>query len=202
MKANQRLGLIRRTCHFTMCSEQRRALYLALVRSIFEHCSVVWAPQTQGNLNIFEQIQRRGVKWILKEPFVNYSDSEFLDKQFKLDLLPMKNKFLHTDLALFHNVVYEAVKISMPNYIIKLGPSDFPKVTRSNKSIADNIDKLQYKCTIRSRINSFDNSYFIRTFKEWNTLPISLREVTENNQFKRMLKAHMWKLLGLKPVPD
>ena len=201
-KANQRLGLIRRTCHFTMCSEQRRALYLALVRSLFEHCSTVWAPQTQGNLNLFDQIQRRGVKWIHKEPFSSYSCSEFLDKQFKLDLLPMKYKFLHTDLALFHDVVYEAVKISMPCYIVKLGPSDFPKVTRSNKSITDNLDKYQYKCTIRSKINSFEGSFFVRTIKEWNTLPLSLREETDNDRFKHILKGRMWNLLGLKPAPD
>ena len=37
-KANQTLGFVRRTCHFTMCSQQRRVLYIALVRSIFEQC--------------------------------------------------------------------------------------------------------------------------------------------------------------------
>ena len=202
VKANQRLGLIRRTCHFTMCSKQRRALYLTLVRSIFEHCSPIWSPQTLGNLTLFDQIQRRGVKWILKEPFVSYSDSEFLAKQYKIDLLPMKYKFLHTDLALFHNVVHEAVNITMPKYIIKLGPSDFPKVTRSNRSVAENVDKFKYKCTTRTKINAFGNSFFVRTLKEWNDLPLSLREVTDNDKFKCILKEHMWNLLGLKPMPD
>ena len=201
-KANKRLGLIRRICHFTMCSEQRRVLYLTLVRSIFEHCSPIWSPQTIGNLNLFDQIQRRGVKWILKEPFVSYSDSEFLAKQHRLDLLPMKYKFLHTDLALFHNIVHEAVNITMPKYIIKMGPSDFPRVTRSNRSVAENVDKFKYKCTTRTRTNSFGNSFFVRTLKEWNDLPLSFREVTDNAKFKFLLKQHMWNLLGLKPMPD
>ena len=171
IKANQRLGLVRRTCHFTMCSAQRRALYLALVRSIFEHCSPIWAPQSLGNLNLFELVQRRAVKWILKEPFVSYSDSQFLIKQYGVDLLPMKYKFLHTDLALFQSVVYETVNISMPNYIIKLGPSDFHRVTRQNIMIVENKDKLIYKCTSRSKVNSFENSFFVRTLKHWNALP-------------------------------
>ena len=198
-KANQRLGLIRRTCHFTMCSVQRRALYLALVRSIFEHCSPIWAPQSRGNLILFDQIQRRAVKWILKEPFVSYSDSEFLIKQYNIDLLPMKYKFIHTDLVIFHNVVYEAVKISMPEYIVRKGPSDFQKVTRQNKQALETNDTLLFKCTTRSKINSFENDFFVRTYKAWNDLPLSMREVTDSNKFRNLLKQHLWNLLGLKP---
>ena len=114
----------------------------------------------------------------------------------------MKYKFLHTDLALFHNVVHEAVNITMPKYIVKLGPSDFPKVTRSNRSVAENVDKFKYKCNTRTKINSFGNSFFVRTVKEWNALPLSFREVTDNGKFKCILKQHMWNLLGLKPMPD
>ena len=64
-KANKQLGLVRRTCYFIVDSNQRRALYLSLVRSIFEHCCQVWAPQTLKSLNAFDLIQRRAVKWIL-----------------------------------------------------------------------------------------------------------------------------------------
>ena len=198
-QANKRLGLVRRTCHFTLCSLERRALYLALVRSIFEHCSPIWAPQSVGNLMLFDQIQRRAVKWILKEPFVSYSNKEFLDKQFSIDLLPMKYKFLHTDLCVFHNIVYETVKISMPEYIVRVKPSDFPKITRQNRLVAENIDKLTYKCMTRSKINSFDNNFFVRTHKQWNLIPLALREISDSDKFKHMLKQHMWNLLGLKP---
>ena len=39
-KANQKLGLLRRTCHFVLNVRRKRALYLSLVRSIFEHCPI------------------------------------------------------------------------------------------------------------------------------------------------------------------
>ncbi|MCP4461126.1 MAG: hypothetical protein GY816_24360, partial [Cytophagales bacterium] len=37
-KANSKLGLLKRTCHFTTNIRQKRAFYLSIVRSIFEHC--------------------------------------------------------------------------------------------------------------------------------------------------------------------
>ena len=37
-KANQKLGMSRRNCHFVIDSNRRRVLYLTLVRSQFEHC--------------------------------------------------------------------------------------------------------------------------------------------------------------------
>jgi len=103
-KVNQRLGLVRRTCHFTKCSNQHRVLYLALIRSIFEHCSPIWHPHHTTHLELSEILQRRAVKWILREPLSSYSDSEFLRKQYKLDLLPMRSKFVLTDLVLFHKL--------------------------------------------------------------------------------------------------
>ena len=46
-KSNTMLNLVRRTCHFTKCKNQKRVLYLTLVRSQFEHCSVIWRPHTE-----------------------------------------------------------------------------------------------------------------------------------------------------------
>ena len=43
-KASQMLGLTKRTCHFLLNSRRKHTLYLALVRSQFEHCSVIWHP--------------------------------------------------------------------------------------------------------------------------------------------------------------
>ena len=37
-KASRQLGLLKRTCHFIKNQSQKRALYITLVRSPFEHC--------------------------------------------------------------------------------------------------------------------------------------------------------------------
>ena len=43
-RASSKLGLLIRTCHFTCNRRQKRTFYLAIVRSMFEHCSVIWSP--------------------------------------------------------------------------------------------------------------------------------------------------------------
>ena len=43
-KANQQFGLTKRTCYFVNDIKRKRALYLSLIRSQFEHCSPVWRP--------------------------------------------------------------------------------------------------------------------------------------------------------------
>ena len=198
-KANQRLGFVRRTCHFILSSEQRRVLYLSLVRSIFEHCSPVWAPQTPVALNAIDLVQRRAVKWILKEPFTSYSDNEYLLKQGALDVLPIKSKFMFTDLVLFHRIVYGSVCIKLPYYVVKWEPKDVVKCTRNSKCIFDGSDKLKFRCTVRPKVKAFEYSFFVRSFKSWNDLPLALREVEDSAKFPAQLKEHLWLLLGLKP---
>ena len=94
LKASSRLGLMNRSLHFIRCQKQKRAFYLALVRSIFEHCSVIWRPTTVQLNNKVESIQRRAVKWILGEQDHHYNDYEYLKRLNDLDLMPMKFKFI------------------------------------------------------------------------------------------------------------
>ena len=157
-KANQRLGFVRRTCHFSKCTKQRRVLYLALVRSIFEYCSPVWHPHTLTHIEQFEALQKRAIKWILKEPFISYTDSDFLNKQRSLELMPMRYKFIITDLILFHNIVHETINIKLPEYIVKLTSLMVPS-TRKNKAISQENDTTQYKCTILPKVDAFKYSF-------------------------------------------
>ena len=43
--ASSKLGLLMRTCHFKSNKRQKRAFYLTIVRSIFEHGSIIWSPK-------------------------------------------------------------------------------------------------------------------------------------------------------------
>ena len=76
-RANQRLGLLKRTCHFVDSTPKRRILYLTMVRSIFEHCPVVWRPSSDSAVCKLESIQKRAVKWINKEQLsISYSSNK------------------------------------------------------------------------------------------------------------------------------
>ena len=144
-------------------------------------------------------LQKRAVKWILKEPYVSYTDKEFLKKQCSLDLLPMKYKFLLSDLTLFYKIINNYVEIKLPNYILRIGPQDVNRITRSNNSIANGIDKLRFKCKVIPKVNAFKNSFFVRTINHWNELPLTLREINTPVKFASALKEHLWLILGLKP---
>ena len=92
-KQTNLLNLVRRTCHFTKNQSQKRVLYLTLVRSQLEHCSVVWSPQQESLISKFEAVQKRAVKWILSEQFQSYTHEIYIRKLRALDLLPIKDTF-------------------------------------------------------------------------------------------------------------
>ena len=198
-KANNQLGLVRRSCYFIHEVRQRRALYLTLVRSIFEHCCQVWAPQEKTSLHEFDLLQKRAVKWICKESHASYSDELFLQKQRDLDILPMKYKFIFSDIILFYNIINNNVQIKLPNYVERIEPQEVHSVTRSNINISKGIDHLQYRCKILPKLNAFKNTFFVRTLKNWNDLPLSVREIENFDKFSIALKDHLWRILGCEP---
>ena len=170
---------------------------MSLVRSQFEHCSVIWRPVDTDYLNKIEALQKRAVKWILFERFEHYNDLDYVNKLHKLDFLPMANRFVLTDLLLFHKIVYNDICIKMPDYIVLNNINEYG---RSSRSAADNnSDFLQYKSIERAKIAAFSNSFFYRSVIEWNKLPLNIREITSHDIFRVKLKSHLWAILMAKP---
>ena len=97
-KANSRLALVKRICSFVDNQEQKRKLYLTMVRSLFEHCSIVWRPYNKTTKDKLESIQIKSVKWILNEEYHSYSTTDYLLRCKKLNFLPLSYKFLYNDL--------------------------------------------------------------------------------------------------------
>ena len=105
--ANSKLWLLMRTCHFATNKQQKRVFYLTIVKSIFEHGSIIWSSQELTQLLKFESIQKQAVKWINGESFVSYSDQEFLQKQKELLILPIRLKFIHNSIMTVYNKNYK-----------------------------------------------------------------------------------------------
>ena len=61
-KALSQFNLLRRTCHFVKNPSKKRTLYLTIIRSLFEHCSSIWAPIHEATANKFEPLQKRCIK--------------------------------------------------------------------------------------------------------------------------------------------
>ena len=72
------LGITKGTCHFIIDPNKRRSLYLSLVRSQFEHCSIIMRPVIETEISAFEQLQKKAIKWILNELYQHYDNETYL----------------------------------------------------------------------------------------------------------------------------
>ena len=121
-RANQKLGMLRRTCNFVNDVKRRRILYLTLVRSQFEHCSQIWHPNNSTLMRKFENVQKKCLKWVLCEEEMSYNNKDvYIRKCKQVNVLPMNKRFVLNDITLFHKIVYNLIPVKLPDYL-----SSFP----------------------------------------------------------------------------
>ena len=209
-KSSCKLGFLKRVCHFTNNVQQKRALYLAVVRSQLNHCCVVWRPTCSSMIDKLERIQRRAVKWILNEEDHHYNDIEYLARLRDLNLLHLKYFFMLNDLIIFHKIYYKHNEycVELPSYLQPYDETDRgrlrptvnpPQYYNSQVSTTDlsnmriiSQDAKSLKCTIVPRSTQFKNGYFFRTHMLWNYLPIDMRSEECPTKFKKLLLTHLW----------
>ena len=190
-KANQRFGLTRRTCHFVNDVKRRRALYLALIRSQFEHCSPIWRPNSTTLLNKHENFQKKCIKWVLSEEYISYSShGTYLKKCRQVNLLPLVERLKLNDLILFHKVIHKLIPLELPDYL-----SFFDGNSRLRSC---HLDILSLVCHLQTKkINCYDlnKSFFFRTHTLWNSIPFEIRQINVPSAFKNEVIRHLWKLI-------
>ncbi len=198
-KANQKLGMLKRTCHFVNDSNKRRALYLTLVRSLFEHCPMVWRPASKTTVEKLESLQKRAIKWIRKDEGVSYSTDDLYFIHCKqLNILPIKYRFDFHNLKFFHSIVYNHTCVKLPEYLTLFSGS-----TRLRSTHLDHlcfVSSVQPRGTTASDSRrGLNNTFFYRTHLLWNRLPLSLRELEYPSIFKRKLVQYIWTELVSNP---
>ena len=169
-------------------------MYLTLVRSQLEHCSVVWRPTQETLIGKFEAVQKRAVKWILSEQYQSYLPEIYLDKLYNLDLLPIKEKFMYTDLSLFHKIINNNICIPMPHYLRLVTLDEIRNGLRYT-----HLDPLCFKHELGPCKQVFNNSFFPRTYMAWNRLPLEIKMIEKYDTFQINLKQHLWVTLREKP---
>ena len=175
------------------------ALYLALIRSQFEHCSIIWRPTNKTMLQKLETLQKRCIKWILSEENISYhSYISYVKKCRQVDLLPLSSRFDLSDLLLFHKIVYELTPLKLPYYLTlyqgnsRLRSSHLDRLSvvssiHPNFNITNAINENSY-----SSRNAFANSFSYRTHTKWNSLPFELRDMPHPLTFKKDLINYLW----------
>ena len=136
-------------------------------------------------------MQKRGIKWIFNEDFCYYSKTQYFNKLKKLEILPLSFKFDLNDLIIFHRIFYQPTSfLTLPEYLHQKNRPD-PLTTCYTRSMTVS-DNLQFDCKIRPRIDTFKYSYFYRSSKIWNQLPLNIREIRDLESFKTKLKEYLW----------
>ena len=187
-KASSRLGLVRRTCHFVQCPSQKCVLYLSLVRSLYEHASIIWRPCSDNLIGKLENIQKCAVKWILSEQGPYYNEFEYFRRLQDLELLPIiQSRFILNDLVFFHKIFYSYCPVAFPDYLkvavqedlsddrlrSRIVPPDYlgaPIGNEFEELRASKLDLVSMICTIDIEKQIFRHSFFVRSHFMWNIL--------------------------------
>ena len=175
-----------------------------MVRSIFQHCSIIWRPTTITLNEKVERIQKKAMKWILGEEGLSYScNNLYLQKCKELKILPMKHRFELVDLLALHKIIHGISPISLPEYLkFFSGRSRLRFCHLDNLSLVSDLVPNTTAASSRSS-NAFANSFFYRSHLLWNEIPIELREVECPKRFKSRLKKYFFdKILRTSPNND
>ena len=185
-KANQKLGMSRRNCYFVQDLNRRRVLYLTLVRSQFEHCSVLWRPVTKTQISKLEGLQKRAIKWILQEEFLSYSPSTYIQKCRQLKIMPIEDRFDFLDLIFFFKIVKQHIPVNLPSYLQR-----FQGQSRLRNCHLDHLCFVS-SITPQNSSNAFARNFFFRTHTKWNHIPLDIRVLESITEFKCKLSTYMW----------
>ena len=152
------------------------------------------------------------MKWIMSECGHHYSDFEYTKRLKDLDILPIKYRFMISDLVIFHKIYYNNYIIKLPSYLIPLTLEDRSRL-RSNirppnylngedlntldlsSMRSTRVDELSLKCSIEPKAPAFKNSFFFRAHILWNHIPVRIRSIQCIALFKTTLTSHLWDIV-------
>lgn len=167
--ANRMLGYLRR--NFSKApSSLKLLLYKTLIRSKLEYATSVWDPYHEKLINLLELVQNNSVRFILSK----YDRAASItDMKSGLDIpsLSLRRKVFR--LSLFHNLYHHP---TLRDHLIP-----YPQY------VSNRIDHCHKVGIESSGTQAFNQSFILRTAREWNHLPAELVNINDNQLFRAAL---------------
>ena len=139
--------------------------------------SQVWCPQSINLIERTEQIQRRATKFILNLPYL--CSESYRERLISLDLLPLSYWHKYLDLVFFFKAVNGIIVVSEE---VLPQPLNQSRITRSTS-----VNLLTFRPP-KCKTLTYQNSFFVRVTRVWNSLPTTLRSNNINlAKFKSLL---------------
>ena len=147
----------------------------SLVRPILEYAATVWSPHLQHQKHQIEKVQRSAAHFV-KNDFSYHSSVTTILKHLKWPLLEHRRSFLK--LIMFYKILHGLVDIS------------FTFTPLSTSTHGHN----QHFITPFARTDTYLNSFLCipSAINLWNSLPDSLVELDDLNQFKDDLSLYLF----------
>jgi hypothetical protein len=166
-KANQLLGLIRRSFTFMDCGLMKQ-LFTSVVRPHLEYANIVWHPYLRGDIDRIESVQHRATKMI-----PGLSKLTYEERLRKLDLPTLAYRRARGDAIDTYKYLNGIYNVDCTQILCKHQPNG--SETRGNGL------KLQKRsCHGQLRQNFFS----VRIVSLWNSLPEEVVKAPNVNCFK------------------
>ena len=192
-KASSRLGFIRRNLQHCPLTTRKNA-YLALVRSSLEYGAAIWDPYFKSDIDMIDKIQSRAIRFIQRDYHSrDHGCVERMRHQLQLETLQDRRRDIR--LTLFFKIVQGLTPaIQIQDH---LTPVRTNKRQVRAKQFEDCISNNPIEKYHQNNNNCFripqakvelENSFFIRTAKEWNSLDQETVDAASINAFRAKLR--------------
>ncbi|MCG8096458.1 MAG: endonuclease/exonuclease/phosphatase family protein, partial [Candidatus Thiodiazotropha endolucinida] len=168
-KAWFRINVMRKL-KFKLDRKSLEIIYIAFIRPILEYSDVIWDNCSQYEKNELEKIQVEAARIVTGSTILVSLNK--LYQEVCWDTLQQR-RHKHK-LILF----YKMFNNLAPTYLSSLLPRQVSTVSRYNLR---NSNDLQ---TIRTKTSLYHNSFLPSTLREWNNLPVEVRQLPTLNSFK------------------
>ena len=171
-KANRALGFVRR--NLSSCPRLVKVqMYQALVRPHLEYAATAWDPYHLNNINSLEMVQRWSARFVTGN--YNRTVTRILSD---LQWPTLQRRRQDARLYLLYRSIQGNIAVSLPSYITKQ--------TRTTRHTHP-----QRFLQVRASTQTYQNSFFPRTVRDWNNLPPDILEAPTAALFKTAVTAWM-----------
>lgn len=168
------MGLLKRT--LGPCKQHvKETAYKALIRPKLEYGAAAWNPHSNVHVDKLEKVQRSAARFVVGDHRRTSSVSAMLET---LQWQKLETRRLHLQLIMFYKIVNSLVYIQVPTTYHP------PRVStrRSNRHTFTQ----PY-----SRVNVHQYSFYPRTIRVWNMLPITTLTAPDLAGFKASLEGQV-----------
>ena len=172
-KANRTLGFLKRNLK-SAPEDVKETAYKSLVRPQVEYCGTVWDPYTAELTRKVEMVQRRAARFVLRR-YHYMSSVGGMISQLGWESLEARRAKMR--MVLLYKATHNLIAVDSHLYLI---PITMP--TRQSH-------RVTYR-QISTRTNYHKFSFYPRSIPQWNSLPASIAESPQLEEFKTGLAGY------------